>query len=165
MRISDRNCTASRQPPWRAFSKETKLSTFHPHVMCRASQLSCGMALAYPFIYGTWAAICARSWAGQGCRAMDRWDTGSDLMELTAQTDRPTIKKETKIKWLKKKKKRKKKLNDWTCDKVACLEDKPHLKLWFKVKTTQTDMLATRHTAYPRAAASCNSHVLGENTF
>ena len=28
-----------------------------------------------------------------------------------------------------KKKKEKKKLNDWTCDKVACLEDKPHLKL------------------------------------
>ena len=86
---------AHRQPSWRPFSKKTKLSTFQPHVTCRASQLSSRMALAHPFIYGASAAICTRSWAGQGCRAMDRWDTGSDLTELTAQTDRLIIRKET----------------------------------------------------------------------
>lgn len=95
-----RTGTSHRQPSWRAFSKKTKLSIFHPHVTCRASQLSSRMALAHPFINGVSAAICTRSWADQGYRAMDPWDTGSDLMELTAQTDRLTIKKETKVKWL-----------------------------------------------------------------
>ena len=67
-----RTGTSHRQPSWRAFSKKTKLSIFHPHVTCRASQLSSApgwlwpthssMAHQLPFAPGAGWARAVRQW-------------------------------------------------------------------------------------------------------